>query len=159
MLFARGAQISRVRYFKGGATLSCLALLLCACSHKLTQEEYVRYVKADFSDISRDLQTYADSHGRFPDSLREMLPRGEHLKVDWLSAGSDCPRHYGYATSENGKVAVLVSVGVDAKPNTSDDLIEIVKVRESAPVNDEEAVIQRLRKSAYASWKCVRDDM
>jgi len=134
-----------------------------------TPEELARNVEADFHDISRELHEYASTHNRLPATLPE-LPKesrvightnnGTGYKVqfgdlDWLSVGTGCTRHYGYAVSADGLVAVLVSVGLDGKPDTPDDFVKVIDARPSTNAKIEDETVSALRKIVYANWPCI----
>jgi hypothetical protein len=76
--------------------------------------------------------------------------------VDWLSGRAGCPRNYGYSVSDDGTVAVLVSVGVDGRANTPDDIQEVVSIRPPSYRDSDALAAQALRKKVYATWNCAQ---
>jgi hypothetical protein len=129
----------------------------CGCARTPGREELLKDVDADFQDISAALRSYADKHNRLPPTLAD-LPGGINPPADWLAVDKGCLRHYGYAVSEDGHVALLVSVGIDGVPQTADDYVKIIDIRPASAGTIEDGLRNTLLRSAYTSWRCVALD-
>jgi len=134
------------------ATL-CILLLEGVRAGHPTREELIHNIEGDFRDISALLRRFAKEHGRLPMSLDE-VPGVAKYNDDWESIDTSCRRNYGYSSSPDGKVAILVSVGIDGKPNTPDDYTMIIDIHATKHQRLDGGLRESLLRSAYMNSPC-----
>jgi hypothetical protein len=135
------------------AAALCILLLEDVRASHPTREDLIRNVEGDFREISALLRRFATEHGRLPKSLAE-IPGVAKYSDDWESIETGCRRNYGYSRSPDGMVAILVSVGIDGKPNTPDDYTMIIDIHGRRHQKLDGSLRESLLRSAYMNSPC-----
>jgi hypothetical protein len=102
-----------------GAGALMLRMSQSSSPRPATSDEIQMGIRAHLDEIIRMLDKRSREGGRPPGSIDE-FPVG--VIVDWGSLGHGCRRKYTYVVDPAGAAVTIASVGVDGKPNSTDDL-------------------------------------